>query len=68
MNIVNLQRDPGSNAIVNTDVAALNKYKQERALYRKINKISEDMKNIKQCLINVNERLDKIENQINVKT
>lgn len=62
----NLVRDEKSNAVVNTDVAALNKYKQERALYRKIDKLSKELESAKKCLENVNARLDKIEKQINV--
>jgi uncharacterized membrane protein len=65
---VAMKRDPGSSAVVNTDVNALNKYKQERELHRKINKLMAECGEVKQCLENVNARLDKIENQINVKT
>lgn len=60
-----LRRD-NSGAVVNTDAAALNKYKQERALYRKVEKLSADCEKVKQCLENVNARLEKIEKQINV--
>jgi len=63
-----LERDKHSNAIINSDVNALNKYKQERELHRKINKLMAECGEVKQCLENVNARLDKIENQINVKT
>lgn len=68
MTPLNLQRDPNSNAVLNTDATALNKYKQERALHRKINNLIEECSEVKKCLENVNTRLDKIENQINVKT
>ena len=63
-----MKRHENSSAVLSTDVAALNKYKQERALHRKINKLIEDCAGVKECLNNVNARLDKIENQINVKT
>lgn len=61
-----LQRDENSGAVINTDVAALNKYKQERALYRKVEQLVKDCDEVKQCLKNVNERLEKIEKKINV--
>lgn len=61
-----LARDEKSNAVINTDVVALNKYKQERALHRKISRLTKELETAKQCLENVNTRLEKIENQINV--
>lgn len=64
----NLARDESSTAIVNTDVVALNKYKQERALHRKIAQLTKELSGAKQCLENVNSRLENIEKQINVQT
>lgn len=61
-----LRRDENSGAVLNTDVTALNKYKQERALHRKVEQLIRDCDEVKQCLKNVNERLEKIEKQINV--
>ena len=61
-----LRRDENSGAVINTDVSALNKYKQERALHRKVEQLILDCNEVKQCLKNVNERLEKIEKQINV--
>jgi len=63
-----LRRDENSGAIVNTDVAALNKYKQERALHRKVEKLIRDCEDVKQSLENVNARLENIENKLNVET
>lgn len=60
-------RDEQSGAVINTDIAALNKYKQERALHRKVAQLNNEVATIKQCLQNVDERLEKIENKINVK-
>ena len=60
-------RDEQSGAVINTDIAALNKYKQERALHRKVAQLNNEVADIKQCLQNVDERLEKIENKINVK-
>lgn len=62
-----LARDENSNAIINTDVVALNKYKQERALHRKIAQLTKEVSSAKQCLENVNQRLENIEKQIDVK-
>lgn len=61
--ITSLARDPKTNAVVNTDVAALNKYKQERALHKKVNALAKELEDIKVCLSNVCERLDRIESQ-----
>lgn len=58
-----LQRDQNSQAIVNADAQALNKYKQERALYRKVNSLHSDISDIKETLNRLCERLDRIENE-----
>ena len=64
----NLKRDHQTGAVLNTDVVALNKYKQERALHRKVEKLYNEVEDVKACLQNVNDRLDRIEKQINVET
>lgn len=56
-----LIRDQHSQAIINTDLAALNKYKQERALYRKVSSLTKELELVKETLRQVNERLDRIE-------
>ena len=56
-------RDQASKAIIKTDLAALNKYKTERALYRKVEKLTIELVEIKLCLSRLNERLEKIENK-----
>jgi hypothetical protein len=58
-----LARDPKTQAVVNTDVAALNKYKQERALYKKVNALAKELEEMKICLLNVCDRLDRIESK-----
>lgn len=58
-----LQRDKHSNAIINTDVNALNKYKQERALHRRVDTLSKEVAEIKQTLKRVCDTLDTIENR-----
>jgi len=58
-----LVRDPKTNAVVNTDVAALNKYKQERALHKKVHSLTKELEKMKTCLSNICERLDRIESE-----
>lgn len=54
-------RDSNSNAILNNDAAALNKYKQERALQRNVTALAQEVSDIKVCLAGICERLDLIE-------
>jgi len=56
-----LARDE-SGAVVNTDVVALNKYKQERALYRKVDALCKEMEKAKACLKRLSDKIDQIEN------
>ena len=56
-----LARDE-SGAVVNTDVVALNKYKQERALYRKVDALYKEMEKAKACLKRLSDKIDQIEN------
>ena len=37
--MTNVVRHPSSKAVLSTDAAALNKYKQERALHRKLTRL-----------------------------
>lgn len=55
-------RDENSRALLNTDVAALHKYKSERALYRKVEILSKELVMMKETLVRVSARLEKIEN------
>jgi len=55
-------RDNHSQAVLSTDAAALNKYKAERALYRKVSSLSKELEEVKMCLVRLSERLDQIEN------
>jgi hypothetical protein len=57
-----LQRDPHTKAVINTDAQALNKYKQERALYRKVEVLTKELVVMKETLVRVCEKLEKIEN------
>jgi hypothetical protein len=56
------QRHSKSNAILNTDAAALNKYKMERQLHRKVESLSLEVIEIKKTLARVCEKLEKVEN------
>lgn len=57
-----MKRDTHSQALINNDVQSLNKYKQERELHRRVEKLSLEMNNIRTTLIRVTEVLEKIEN------
>jgi hypothetical protein len=57
-----LIRDENSQAVINTDIVALNKYKSERALHRRVASLTKELVQVKQCLNRLNERIDKIEN------
>lgn len=56
-------RDENTGAILSTDVAALNKYKSERALYRKVASLTKELETVKECLMRLSNRLDQIENK-----
>ena len=56
-----IARDKNTNAILNTDTSALNKYKQEREQVRKIDKLTRDIYEIKSCLLRICERIDALE-------
>lgn len=56
-----IRRDSKTRALINNDVQALNKYKQERALYQKVEGLSTEVVEIKQLLVTVTQRLDDIE-------
>ena len=56
-----LARDD-SGAVLNTDVVALNKYKSERALYRKVDQLTKELVNVKACLKRLSDKIDQIEN------
>ena len=59
---MNRMRDKKTNAILNTDVAALNKYKQDRALHRKVETLSQEVQEIRALITSVAQRLEKLEN------
>jgi hypothetical protein len=57
----NTIRDRNNGAILNTDAAALNKYKIERNYYRQTEKIASDLLDIKRSIIDIYERIEKLE-------
>jgi hypothetical protein len=57
----NIQRGRNNGAILNTDAAALNKYKIERNYYRQTDKITSDLLDIKRSIIDIYERIEKLE-------
>lgn len=59
----NIKRDRNSGAVLNTDAAALNKYKVERSYYRKVDKLQDDILEIKRSIISIYERIEKLENK-----
>jgi|SaaInlV_120m_DNA_3_1039746.scaffolds.fasta_scaffold23923_2 hypothetical protein len=61
--MINRRRDTKTAAVLNTDVAALNKYKQERALYQKVQSLSTEVDTMKDLLSTVTQRLEKLENK-----
>jgi hypothetical protein len=56
-----INRDKTSGAILNTDAAALNKYKVERSFYRKVDRIQTDLLDIKKSILDILQRLEKLE-------
>jgi hypothetical protein len=54
-------RDEKTNALINTDIVSLNKYKIERDKIRKMTQLTYEVKEIKTILASVCERLDRIE-------
>jgi|TARA_B110000977_G_C11076379_1_gene491368 translation initiation factor 6 (eIF-6) len=54
-------RDSKSNALINNDVAALNKYKLERNRVQKIESLLKEVREIRKVITSVCERLDRIE-------
>ena len=57
----NIKREQTSGAILNMDADALNKYKVERNLYRRVDKIQSDLCDIKRSIIDIYERIEKLE-------
>lgn len=54
-------KDPHTGGVVNTDADALNKYKIERAFYRRVDQLHNDVTEIKKSIIKIIERIEKLE-------
>jgi len=60
--MINQIRHEKSNAVLSTDAAALNKYKMERKLHRKVTNLTKELDEVKATLARVCEKLEKVEN------
>jgi len=56
-----IKKDNTTGAVLSTDAAALNKYKIERNHYRKVDRIQSDLVEIKRSIIDIYERIEKLE-------
>tara|TARA_E500000081_G_scaffold31483_1_gene35166 strand:+ start:9133 stop:9318 length:186 start_codon:yes stop_codon:yes gene_type:complete len=56
-----INRDKETGAILNTDAAGLNKYKVERNFYRKVDRIQNDLVDIKKSILDIYRRIEKLE-------
>ena len=56
-----MRRDQTGKAIINTDIEALNKYKQERTYYRKVDSLYLDVLEIKKSILSISERISRLE-------
>ena len=52
-------------AVINTDIEALNKYQVERSYYRKVDKLQNDILEIKRSIITIYEKIEKLETKDN---
>jgi len=59
----NIKREENTGAILNMDSDALNKYKVERNFYRKVDRIQNDLIDIKKSIIDIYERIEKLEDK-----
>lgn len=60
---MNTIRDPNSSAVINADTEALNKYKVERSYYRKVDRLHEDIIEIKRSIITLYQKIEKLESK-----
>jgi len=57
------RRDPNTKAVLSVDAQALNKYKRERTYYRKVTQMEKDIIEIRECLVSICQRMDKLEDR-----
>ena len=60
---MSFQKDEKTQAVLNKDVSALNKYKIERTYYRKVDNLTADILEIKRSLITIWEKIEEFENK-----
>ena len=58
-----MYRDSKSQALINSDVAALNKYKLERDNTRKMESLSKELTEVKQTLAKLCDVIEKLESR-----
>jgi hypothetical protein len=58
-----MYRDSKSQALINSDVAALNKYKLERDNNRKMESLSKELTEVKQTLAKLCDVIEKLESK-----
>lgn len=58
---MSLVRDERTKALINTDIAALNKYKAERQQARDVKRLADELSEVKRTLASVCERIENIE-------
>ena len=58
-----IRRDVKTNAVLNTDVESLNKYKLERSYYRKVDQLQADILEIKRSIISICEKIERLESK-----
>lgn len=58
-----IRRDVKSNAVLNTDIESLNKYKLERSYYRKVDQLHADILEIKRSIISICEKIERLESK-----
>jgi len=56
-------KDPQTGAVLNTDKDALNKYKMERKYYRRVDRLHDDILEIKQSILTIYERIERLESK-----
>ena len=57
------RRDPKTQAVLNTDAHAFNKYKREREYHRKVTQMEKDIVEIRTCLVSICQRMEKLESR-----
>lgn len=54
-------RDQKTNAVLNTDIEALNKYKMEKKYYKRVDTLRSDVDEIRETVVRMCERIENLE-------